>query len=273
MALLPLALLGSLGACAQGLQTMDTGLLPPPPKALTPIASLTKPDTLAAIAEEAKRRTTWQKVSDSTAESRTSALKWNTRFPGSPDFPGELSAGREASLLQEREAARQVTLVGWSAVDATEHSMLLYHAWGALRSALRTDQEVTVRRIVWPATVGVEPAPRQEQIRLASDWIPLRRIAGSELRCARIGTPLAASDSVPTPVVPVGGEPAVRLIAHIEAAERPRWSAITAGTEFRGVRSCQASTVWADRVAEFAFDAWMGANRAVQLGGMPLISR
>jgi len=261
-----------LSGCASTFVTLDTGILPPPPKALSPIADLTKPDTMIALREEARLRATWQKRSDSTETGDPAARRRRARFAGAPGYPGELSPGRETTLLNEREAARKEGFLLWGPVNETEHTTVLAQSWGVLRTALRTDQEVTVRTLVWPARVGVEPAPRAEQIRFASEWIPLRRVSHQELKCETSGT-AGVVDTLDTPVVIQRGEPAVRLIAHIEAAERPRWSAVTSGTELRGVTSCKASAVWADRVAEFSFDSWMAANRAVQLGSMPLITR
>lgn len=301
---LPLALvLSGCASLAAGHVLPGTEYLPPPPKAMSPIGTMTQQDTLLAMAEEealslrvrdslraVRSGRPW--LSDSTARARAVGAQrrgvgglLRPRFGGSTAYPEADAVDRETQLLEEREARRGAA-TGWSRVDDTEATMLLHESWGMLRSVLRSGQPVTTRHTVWPADVHVSASPTPERIRMESAWIPLARIAPNELQCVvhdpapargaqdRPGVAGAArsADTLHTPVVG-RGVPSVRLIAVLQAAEWPGRTAVTSGTEFRGVYSCAASPVWADRVAEFGSDAWMGAERAMTLGGMPLIAR
>jgi hypothetical protein len=233
--------------------------LPPPPKALSPIAQIVAPDSTEAIRAESLLV---EQVKHPGTSNGTAVAKG--RFSKSPIYE-QPTADAEEELFTAREKARGV-VTDWSEVGDAEYTMVLHQAWGLLRTVMRTGDEVTVRSSIWPQDVRVVPGSARV-IRLESGWIDLDKISPTELKCQKQG-----KDRFHTPVVG-GGKPGVRLVAGIEAAEARFRSAVTAGTELRGIAYCEASPVWRDRVAEFTFDAWMGADRAAKLGGPPLITR
>lgn len=265
--------------------------LPPPPRALTPISSLFKSDTTAAIMAESLLIERTAMIRRARIADSLSIIACGARCPKGPDgekgsqpdfkkiFPdrfgdGVIQAGgvedagiREERLIKEREMARSKG-VEWMGAGDTDYTMLLNQSWGQLRAVMRSGDEVTIRASVWPATVLVVPGTAR-MIRLESGWISLARISPRELKCQDGGVS-SASASISTVA---SGPPAVRMVAFIEKAEARNKSAVTASSEFRGVDNCMASAIWRDRVADFAFDSWLGGDRAAKLGGPPLISR
>lgn len=246
-----------LAAGCASLGSRDDSYIPPPPKALSPIAQITAPDSASAIRAESLLVETARGMHES-------SVRGSWRFSDKPTYDKSLSNAEE-ELFRAREKARTAAVGDWSEAGDAEYTMLVNQSWGLLRTVLRSGDDVTIRTSIWPAAIRVVPGSARV-IRVESDWVDLRKINPREVRCTK-----STADPFHTPVSAANGGPAVRLIAGVEAAEARSKSAVTAGSEFRGVTSCEVSPIWRDRVAEFAFDVWMAADRAAKLGGPPLL--